>query len=74
MGMNAYTCGNCSNVITFPFTSRCSKCGEEIDWTGIYVKKINVCPNCRKSNFRPDDKFCDVCPERIQLKEVEIQV
>ena len=80
MEINVYTCGNCDSTLTFPFRSsrpkRCSKCGEDVDWSDwseIYGRKIKVCPACNKSDFELDDMFCDVCPERMQLKVLEVE-
>jgi ribosomal protein L37E len=75
--MMVYHCGNCDDLITCPFKSnrpkRCSKCGWDIDWLGIYTRKIIICPNCGEQDFEPDDKFCDVCPEPVRLKQLEIE-
>lgn len=73
-----FTCGNCDNLIMFSHGSkrniRCSKCGEDIDWSeDVSRKKILFCPQCGRADFQLDvDKYCDSCPTKVKLKTTEI--
>jgi rRNA maturation endonuclease Nob1 len=64
--MNVFTCGNCNNLITISRTDtkpiRCKKCGNDIDWVGIYRKQIKTCPQCGRTaqrRFRKNVKGYD---------------
>ena len=70
---HVYTCGNCNHPIIFPYMTprppRCKKCGDDIDWTGHEEKgdkRTKICPQC-KTQFAPEDEFCDKCPSKVNL-------
>ena len=74
---SVYTCGSCDNLMTFAYGDRrpirCSRCGHDIDWLGIYRKKIKLCPQCKRTDFELEDIFCDSCAEQVRLKETEVE-
>lgn len=80
LGLNqyVYSCGNpaCDQMIIFPYTGRrpvrCDKCGEDIDWGGIFTRQIRICPQC-KQQYSNESKFCSMCPTKEPLKIVEVE-
>lgn len=73
MGKSAYTCGNCNYPIVFDYKEnrpiRCTKCGEDIDWSeSTKTKEIRYCPQCNRNNFDLNEVYCGSCPTKVVLK------
>ena len=74
MGMQLFLCGNgnCNGYITLRIGEipvRCSKCGEEIDWTKMSYYKI--CPQCKRQYLSLDSTYCGYHEQKIELKPLE---
>lgn len=73
-GSDLYHCGNPKCTSTF-FQSClvCPKCGEEIDWEGITVRRIKICPKC-SLQFSKEINYCPYHVPKIQLVEKDIPI
>lgn len=74
MGMQLFLCGNsnCDGYITLrtgEVPIRCSKCGEEIDWSNTSYYKI--CPQCKRQYLSFDSKYCGYHEQKVELKPLD---
>lgn len=74
MGMQMFLCGNgnCNGYITLRMGEipiRCSKCGEEIDWSDKSYYKI--CPQCKRQYLSLDSSYCGYHEQKIELRALD---
>ena len=71
-GKQVFYCNNCGRRLILDAETGpqrvCRKCGEEFDWDGLKVTKVNVCPTCNKE-YEADDVYCEDHAPAVKLKK-----